>query len=305
MKKCKYLVFGDGQVAGFILDIFKDTVVSSADVTKPDEIERDIKKYRPGFCINTAAMTSLEWCELNKLKAFEINTLGALNVWSACQKYNLFLCHFSSGCIYSSKNVSQIYDEDDTPNPECFYSWTKVWSENLLGLEERLLIIRPRVVISSKVDSRNTLSKWLTFSHFITEQNSVTILEDFIPVLKRMIDKKIHGTFNAVNEGTISPFEAGVLLKKFIDKELKLNKTTLDKVNENLIARRVSTILSSKKLKKEGFSLPNVHKSFPKIVKMYKRNLESNEAKLALEKVKGETFYRYTLKSKNPSTFTN
>jgi dTDP-4-dehydrorhamnose reductase len=303
MNKCKYLVFGAGQVAGFIQEYFGDVIVSSADVTKLLEIERDIKKYKPKYCINTAAMTSLEFCELNKLKTFEINTLGALNVWNVCKIHKLFMCHFSSGCIFSSRKITDIYDEEDTPNPESYYSWTKVWSENLLGTDAKLLIIRPRVVISSKVDARNTISKWLTFSHFIDDQNSVTILEDLMPVLKGMINKGLHGTFNVVNKGTISPLDAAYLLKKIINKDLEINKTSLAEVNKNLISKRVSTILTGKKLEKAGFKMPDVHESLPKIIKMYKDNLSKGSNEQILEKVKGETKYRYTLKNKKPSTF--
>lgn len=303
MKKYKYIVFGAGQVAGFIKEYFNNVIISHADITSIKELERDIKKYKPTHCINTAAMTSLEWCEQNKLKAFEINALGALNVWEVCKKYGIFLCHFSSGCIYSSKNRKQIYSEEDRPSPECYYSWTKVWSENLLGHDKNLLIIRPRVVISSKVDPRNTLSKWLTFSHFISEQNSVTILEDFIPLLYKMLNKKLSGTFNVVNAGTISPYEVAFLIKKKLKSDLVINKTSLEEVNKNLIAKRVSTILSDRKLRKSGFSLPDVHKSLPRIIDMYKENLKSSLSKAIIEKVQSETRYRYTLKSKKPSTY--
>lgn len=302
-KKVKYLVFGAGQVAGFIQEYFDDVHVSSADVTKLDEIERDLKIYKPEFCINTAAMTSLEWCELNKLKAFEINTLGALYVWEMCKKHKVFLCHFSSGCIYSSKSIKEIYSEGDVPNPECYYSWTKVWSENLLGSDKSLLIVRPRVVISAKVDPRNTLSKWLTFSHFITEQNSVTILEDFIPLLKKVINRRLNGVYNMVNKGTISPFDVAKILKREIKNDLVIKKTNLEEVNRNLIARRVAAILSDRKLESAGFSLPDVHESLNKIIAAYKLNLKNSSSAEIVEKVKNETKYRYTLKSKKPSTF--
>lgn len=123
IQNVEYLVFGAGQIAGFIKGYYNDVIVSSADITKKDEVEKDIKKYDPKIVINTAAMTSLEWCEQNKLQAFNINSLGALNVWEVCQIHDVFMCHFSSGCIFSSKNPKQIYKETDTPTPESYKGW--------------------------------------------------------------------------------------------------------------------------------------------------------------------------------------
>lgn len=304
-KKAKTLVFGNGQIAGFIREYFEDVLISGADITKINEVERDIKKYKPEEVINTAAMTSLEWCEQNKLKAFEINSLGALNVWKICRKYDIYLCHFSSGCIYSSETVKQVYKEDDVPNPKSYYSWTKVWSENLLGKSDKLLIVRPRVIISSNIDPRNTICKWMVYTHFISDQNTVTIVEDMLPVMKKMIKRKISGTFHIANKGTISPFEIANLLKVRVNPKMKIVKTTLEEVNKNLIAKRVSTILNTEKLSKAGYSLPDAKKSIEKIIGMFKDNLDKVGGLKSLDKMRIEAINKYSLMQKKATTFSS
>jgi len=89
------LVFGYGQIAGFMSRYFSNVVVSMADITKPDEIKKDIDKYKPSVVVNTAAKTSIDWCELNKSKAFSVNTLGPYNIWTVCKEQGIFFCHFS------------------------------------------------------------------------------------------------------------------------------------------------------------------------------------------------------------------
>lgn len=297
------LVFGRGQMAGFIPDYFDNVVVSSADVTKKEEIERDIKKYKPTVVINTAAKTSIDWCELNKLEAFNINTLGAYYVWEICKKHSVYLCHFSSGCIFSSENESQVYSEEDKPTPGCYYSWTKVWAENLLGENPKLLILRPRVVISSKVDTRNTISKWLTYTHFITDKNTVTIIEDMFPVVRKMIEKGLHGIYQIANPGTLSPYDVALVLKEKINPKLLVNKTTLNEVNSNLVAKRVTTILNLDKLKKAGFELPPADESVNRIIDKFKDNLKKAGGLGALDVVKEETKKKYSLKGVKATTF--
>ena len=302
-KKVKTLVFGNGQIAGFIKEYFDGVLISPADITKLDQVERNIKKLRPANVINTAAMTSLEWCEQNKSKAFEINSLGALNVWEVCEKYGVFMCHFSSGCIFSSETVDQVYSEDDAPNPKSFYSWTKVWSENLLGKSPNLLILRPRVVISSKVDRRNTLTKWMVYSHFISDQNTVTILEDMMPVMRDMLERRISGTFHIANRGTISPLEMAYILKEKVNPKMKVFKTTLAEVNRNLVAKRVSTILSLDKLANVGYQLPNVRDSITNTISAFKNQLYSQGGLKVLDLVRKETIEKFSITQKQASTF--
>lgn len=297
------LVFGHGQIAEFIPEYFDHVVISSADVTKPNEIEADFAKYQPAVVINTAAKTSIDWCELNKLEAFNINTLGAYNVWQACQKFGAFLVHFSSGCIFSSKTKEEIYKEDDIPNPQCYYSWTKVWAENMLGKDSNLLTIRPRVIISSKIDRRNTLSKWMVYSHFVSDQNTVTIVENMLPVLKQLVDKRIHGTFHIANKNTISPLEAAHMLKEKINQEMKIHETTLEEVNKNLVAKRVTTVLNTDALKNVGFELPSVTEAVPKMIEKFKKNLEKAGGLIALDKIREEAKAKYKIIGKVPTTF--
>jgi dTDP-4-dehydrorhamnose reductase len=301
--KDKILVFGRGQMAGFIPDYFPGVVISAADVTKPEEIEKDIKEYKPDVVINTAAKTSIDWCELNKTEAFNVNTLGAYNVWEICKKYGVFLCYFSSGCIFSSRTYDEVYREEDTPNPQCYYSWTKVWAENILGKDENLLVLRPRVVISTKVDNRNTISKWLTYTHFISDLNTVSVIEDMFPVVADMVARRISGTFHIANQGTISPLEVATILRSEVNPELSITETSLEEVNSNLVAKRVTTVLSCDRLRAVGYSLPPVKESVAGTISKFKENLKKAGGLKALERVRQETKAKYSLKKKEASTF--
>ncbi len=299
----KILVFGHGQMAGFIPEYFGNVTISKADIIKQSEIERDIKRYKPSVVINTAAKTSIDWCELNKIEAFNVNTFGAINVWEVCKKYGVFLVHFSSGCIFSSPTPNVIFTEEDRPNPGCYYSWTKVWAENMLGESPNLLILRPRIVISAHADKRNSLSKWMVYSHFISDLNTVTVIEDMIPVMKKMIEKRLNGVFNIANIGLISPLEIACILRRKINTDMKIETTTLEEVNKNLVAKRVTTVLSMDKLKKAGYELPNVDQSIPAIINRFKENLAKAGGLKALDVVRVETKAKYSILGKKPSTY--
>lgn len=301
--KSSVLVFGRGQMASFLPTYFKNVTISNADVTKPDEIERDFAHFSPSVVINTAAKTNIDWCEVNKTEAFAVNTLGAQNIWEASKKNNVYMCHFSSGCIFHSHFHDEIYTEKDLPNPRCYYSWTKVWAENLLGKSDRLLVLRPRVVISSEISRRNTLAKWMVYSHFISDQNSVSIVEDMLPVVSELVDKRISGTFNIVNKGTISPLEVAHILKEVVNPKLAINETTLDEVNKNLVAKRCSTLLNTDALRTLGYELPHVNESITKVVESFAKNLDKAGGLSALDEMRNEARAKYTLLQNQASTF--
>lgn len=305
MAKVNVLVFGAGQMSQLIPDYFNNVRISKVDIRDEKAVEKEISTIKPEVVINTAAKTNIDWCELNQAEAFEVNTLGAANIWVSCQKQNVFFCHVSSGCIFSSDIYDQIYTEKSTPNPKCYYSWTKVWAENLLGKSPNLLVLRPRVVISSRVSPRNTLCKWMVYSHFISDQNSVTVLEDMFPILRSMIDRRISGTFNIVNKGTISPLEVALLLKKDVNPKMKITETTLKDVNSNLVAKRVTTVLSSNALSTIGYDLPPINESILQSIKLFKSNLAEAGGLKALEKVRSDTKKKYSLVHKKSSTYKN
>jgi len=300
----KTLVFGNGQLANFVPKYFgSPVVITSVDITSPKEVRSAIVANKPDVVINTAAKTSIDWCEQNKVAAFEVNTLGAYSVWEACRERGIFMVHFSSGCIYHSRIYDEIYKENDKPSPRCYYSWTKVWADNLLGKDPNLLILRPRVIISSRVSNRNTLAKWMVYSHFIKDQNSVTIIEDMMPILKKMVDKRISGVFNIVNKGTISPLEVAKMLKESVNENMDIQETTLDEVNKNLVAKRCSTVLDTTALEMVGFEMPPIKEAIRFTIEMFKMNLKEGGGLSALDAIRDETRKKYMIIQKKPTTY--
>src|SRR5258706_16244978 len=118
----KILIFGNGQIANFYLDHYRDsatqaTVALGADVTDLKQVDRAVAEYGPDVVINTAAATNLEWCGNNRLQAFNVNALGAGNVARVCDERGVYLVHYSSGCIFSSVDGTDAKTEESIPNP--------------------------------------------------------------------------------------------------------------------------------------------------------------------------------------------
>ncbi len=254
----KILIFGNGQIGNFYKSHFQSkkgykVKISDADITKVREVKSSISKYKPTVVINTAAITNLEECERQKLKAFKVNVLGADNIATVCDKSNIYFIHFSSGCVFSSKNENDVKKENAKPSPVSYYSWTKVWSENLVLYNKskkfKVLILRPRQPVSSQVSYKNMLVKFLTFTRFIDVPNTGTVLEDLMKWTEILIRKRYVGIVNASNDGWTTPFRIAKLLKKYLLKELPIIKISKEELNKLTPVRRIDTILDNSKLK--------------------------------------------------------
>jgi len=191
--------------------------------------------------INTAAKTNIDWCDKNREETFDTNVTQAVRLAKMVKGKYVF---FSSGCIFKSENPNQINYENSVPNPQCFYTYTKLMAEQLLEeIRPDTLIIRPRLLISEKSHPRNTIDKLLNYDKVLTTQESATILEDLIDIVCELVKDDCQGSYNITNPGTISPSE---IMEIFQHPHQKINKEELDDVTIGR-ARRVSTILGTKR----------------------------------------------------------
>jgi dTDP-4-dehydrorhamnose reductase len=233
-----------------------DSKIAEADITDKSSVAKVIEDYQPDVVINTAAKTNLEWCSNNKQEAFEVNVLGADNIAQVCDENDIYFIHFSSGCIFQSEDESDVKTEGSEPDPQAYYSWTKVWSENLIPFEKsdnfNYAILRPRQPVSAKVSNKNMLIKMLTFTRYVDTPNTGTVIEDLMDWTLQIIKKKPTGVIHVANPGWVTPYEIAMLLKEIILPELdpiKITKEELDKMVPN---KRVDTVLEMNRLREMG-----------------------------------------------------
>ena len=256
--KDKILIFGNGQIGNFYLDYFTQntdhaSIITSSDVTDAKTVEEIIKNEAPNVVINTASKTNLEWIKEHQLETFNSNVLGANIAAQLCSDNGIYYIFLSSGCIFESKDENDIKTEDSIPSPQAFYSWTKVWAEQIIPWRKKdsfkFLILRPRQPISSKVSYKNMLIKLLTFTRFVDTPNTGTVIEDLMGWTKELMEKRVTGVVHVANEGWSTPYKIALLLKKHVLPELEVNIMTKEELDAITPVKRVDTILDVSKLK--------------------------------------------------------
>jgi dTDP-4-dehydrorhamnose reductase len=297
----RVLIFGGGQIGTFYKNYFSnkgDTAEvaliegNEVDIRDAEAVAKAIDAFGPTVVINTAALTNLEYCGTHRLEAFDVNVLGAATLAKVCDEKEVYMIHFSSGCIFSSVDGKDAKIETDAPNPSSYYGWTKVWSEQMVMFERssnfKCLILRPRQPVSAQLSHKNMLVKMLTFSKFIDTANSGTVIEDLMDWTDQLIDKQATGVYHVANTGYTTPYDIGLLIKEFIlpglDPE-KISKAELDKMTPNT---RVDTVLNVDKLETLGIVVKPYEERLKEIVKQLGENIKKAD-KADVEKTLEET----------------
>src|SRR3989338_7240634 len=277
-----FCIIGRGQLgsafAQFLTSRGHAVMQPALDVRDAAAVRDAVAAAHPDVVINTAAKTNIDWCEDNKLEAFAVNTLGAINAADATRAAGAFFVQTSSGCVQESRDGSDPRTEADPADPACFYSWTKVFTDEVLlhrlaKGEQQVLILRPRQLLSAIPHPRNILAKFLTYNKFIDTDNSYTIIEDFLPVALGMIEKRLTGLYNVVNDGYLTPYKVALILKEHTKPEMQFKKITREAFDQTIRNKRVDCVLSTDKLKAAGFSLPPVADRLVELAKQLKDNL--------------------------------
>lgn len=292
----KMLIFGQGQLGTAYRDYFRQRgrwevmMAEGIDIRDRNAVETRMRAEQPSVVLNTAAQTDIDWCERNREEAFSVNTLGTQNIARAAEEIGAYLVHLSSGCVMESADADDIHTEDDPPSPLCFYSWTKVWADELLMDRVRrgtlkALIVRPRQLLSSMVSPRNALMKMLTYAKFVDTPNSCTIVEDLLDATAQLIDKNATGIFNVVNPGILTPYRIAHVLKEVIRPDMKFMKISKAELDAMTYAKRVDAVLSVAKLASWGIVLPEIESRLRDMCNDLKQNLAGETGNRVLSEV--------------------
>ena len=205
---------------------------SDLDITNKENCRETFIKYKPNFCINTAAYTSVDKAEIESQKAHLINVIGPTNLAETCKEHGSILLHISTDFIFDG-NQTKSYTEIDTPNPSSVYGQTKLDGEKAIQeILKQHFIIRTSWVYSQfgnnfmktmlrLASERESLS--VVNDQTGTPTNAVDLAEVLIKIISSNSQLLISnfGIFNFSNEGHCSWYD-------FAKKIFEINNIKID-----------------------------------------------------------------------------
>lgn len=100
----------------------------SLDICNESQIEQLVKSFQPTHIIHTAAITNVDYCELNPEECDEVNYLASMKLFKAAQKINAHFQLLSTDFVFDGQKGN--YSEEDEVGPLSVYAESKVNAEN-------------------------------------------------------------------------------------------------------------------------------------------------------------------------------
>ena len=213
-------------------------IYEQLDITDKQQVEAILEKYQPDVVINTAAMTNVDACELNKEECWKQNVTAVQNFVDIITKHQTpntkhqtHFIHLSTDFIFDGE--AGPYTEEDQPNPVSYYGLSKYEAEKIIQNSQlkKWAIARTIIVYGMVEDmSRSNVVLWAKSAlekgdkiNVVDDQfRAPTLAEDLAMGCFLIADKTATGIYNISGKDIMSILELVQTVADFygLDKSL-------------------------------------------------------------------------------------
>lgn len=281
MKNTIWITGADGRLGSVLVKLLKTNkkylVIGTdkeVDITDMKALEKAAGIYRPDIIINCASLSDANYCEENRIEAYQVNALGARNVATVARQQNAKIIHISTDDVFCGVN-DRAKNEFDFPTPSSIYGMSKLAGENMVAsLTPKHLIIRSSWVYGfgdndyfSKVCEYGKNNQKFTAS--VDKISTPTSVDELSKFIETILECDEYGIMHASCEGMCSRYQYASMILYLMG----YDPTLVQGVFASEKGARTSTVLENLMLKMTG-----IHEMAP----------WENAMKAYIEKVKKE-----------------
>lgn len=267
-----YLVYGhNGWIGGQLVALLDQQGIVYAKgesrLDDVDAVEREILHIAPTHVISFTGrthgkigdqvFTTIDYLEQpGKLQEnVRDNLFAPVVLANLSRKYGFHFTYLGTGCIFEYDDIHDSdsangFTESDLPNFfGSGYSIVKGFTDRLMHMyEDRVLNVRIRMPITADLNPRNFITKILNYERICSVQNSMTVLPELLPILVDLIGRKVVGTVNLTNPGTISHNEILAMYREIVDPNFTWRNFSVEEQRAILAAGRSNNLLDTSRL---------------------------------------------------------
>ena len=295
----RVLIFGDrGWIGGMVCKYLEkeniDFVKASCRANDKKLVEEELLKVEPTHVmsfigrthgvIGEKEYTTIDYLEQKGkiLENVRDNLFSPVVLSLLCKKHDIHFSYLGTGCIFEFDEEHPFGEEVNGFNeqslPNFFgssYSTVKGYTDELMHLfEESTLNLRIRMPITDEVNKRNFITKITTYEKVCSVPNSMTVLDELIPILVDMACNKVTGTVNLTNPGLISHNEMLEMYKEIVDPDFTWNNFSLEEQAEILAGGRSNNFLDTSKLESLYPEVRNIKDAVRETMKTMKEKID-------------------------------
>ncbi len=294
----KVLIFGDrGWIGGMVCKYLEkeniEFVKASCRANDKKSVEEELLKVKPTHVmsfigrthgvIGEKEYTTIDYLEQKGkiLENVRDNLFSPVVLSLLCKKHDIHFSYLGTGCIFEFDEEHPFGEEVNGFNeqslPNFFgssYSTVKGFTDELMHFfEENTLNLRIRMPITDEVNKRNFITKITTYEKICSIPNSMTVLDDLIPLLVDMACNKVTGTVNLTNPGLISHNEMLEMYREIVDPDFTWKNFSLEEQAEILAGGRSNNFLDTSKLESLYPEVRNIKDAVRETMKRMKEKI--------------------------------
>lgn len=236
----KLLIIGTGLLGNRIVEIASDgfeiintynknpvdlrsTMSYQLDITNQKLTYRLIKKLNPDYIICTAAHTGVDYCEIHRSEAYNVNVAGTRNVSEASDEIGAKLVYVSTDYVFDG--AKGMYREGDVTNPINYYGKTKLEGEHVVKSTCNDWVIARTSVLYGWNPAKPNFVAWALDElmagnriRIVNDQfNSPTLADNLADMLIELIKRDEHGVFHISGGERISRYDFAIKVAEIFD----------------------------------------------------------------------------------------
>lgn len=237
-------------------------IYAEMDIADRESVNQVIAKYKPDVVINTAAMTNVDTCEIEKELCWKLNVTAVNHLIEACKAHQIQLIHLSTDFIFDGEDGP--YFEDAKPNPLSYYGESKLAAEKLLLKSDIHFAILRTIIVYGIVNdmSRSNIVLWAKGAlekgnpiNVVDDQwRMPTLAEDLAEICLLAAEKGARGIFNASGKDMMSIVELVQHVADYyqLDKSL-INPISTASLNQTAKRPKRTGFILDKSIKELGY----------------------------------------------------
>jgi nucleoside-diphosphate-sugar epimerase len=210
------------------------------------------------------------------------NLYAPISLAMLCKERNIHFTYLGTGCVFDFDDTHPFgqevngFTEDSKPNFfGSSYSIVKGFTDQLMhNFKDSALNVRIRMPITDEVNERNFITKITNYKKICSIPNSMSVLNELLPVMIDLALKNETGTINLTNPGLVSHNEILEMYRDIVVPNFQWENFNIQEQNEILLSKRSNNYLDTNKLQEKYPSVKNIKESIRDILIQMRENID-------------------------------
>jgi len=298
----RILVFGangwiGGKVVAFLKNMPVEVYNASSRADNIDSIKEELNSYKNDLRDITHVMsfigrthgvyenqkiTTIDYLEKpgKLVENVRDNLFAPVSLALLCKENNIHFTYLGTGCIFDFDETHPYGEEingfleDSKPNFfGSSYSIVKGFTDMLMhNFNDSALNVRIRMPITDEFNERNFITKITNYQKICSIPNSMTVLNELLPIMIDMALTNETGTVNLTNPGLVNHNEILEMYKEIVDPDFTWQNFDIEEQNQILLSKRSNNYLDTNKLQEKYPSVKNIKDSVREMLISMKQN---------------------------------